>query len=217
VGEAGRVSVCTCPGTTTIGLIPKLLTSVEPSGIPALLDDGPAATDGIADVPEDEPPEAIEPQAPDIVEGVVIGAPDMAPLMPPPSNEEYDPELPEPYVPADPAIPELAIPTPEHAPLPMEASGMGLRPAGLSSTAPNGIPAGPAGAEPKAPRGEVVPIVGRAVVSTCARAGPPCRSTAIAMAITKRVAVGLYCFRIGAHRSLACLEASLGLPRTNVS
>jgi hypothetical protein len=219
VGEAGRLSVCAGPGTTNIGLIPKLLISVEPSGTPTLLDDGPTATDGVADAPEDELPEAVEPQALDIVEGMVIGDPDIAPLMPPPSNEEIDPELPELDVPTDPAIPEPAIPTPEHAALPMEPSGMGLRPPGLSSTAPIGTPTGPAeaGEEPKSPRGEVIPIAGEAAVPTCARLAPLRKSAAIVTAINRRVTVSLFCFRIGAHHSFACLEGPLGLPRTNVS
>jgi hypothetical protein len=105
--------------------------------------------------------------------------------MPPPSNEE-----------ADPALPELGVATPEHAALPIEPDTVGLKPPELSSTAPNGIPVGSTGA-----RGEVAPIAGEGAMLTCAKLGPLWKSATIVMAINKRVFVSTCSFRIVVHRS----------------
>jgi hypothetical protein len=200
LGRVGEISDSVGPGTTTIGLVPELPISVEPSGIPARLEDAPIADDmSEGELPDDEPPVAIEPQPPDNVEGMGLDAADMAVPIPPPSKGEV--EDPEADMPTDPAIPTLDIPAPEHDALPSEPSGAGLRPPGLSSTAPIGMPTGPTGAPdvPAPPRGEVIPMAGKAEVSTCARLGPPEKKVAVVMAISKHVAPRLYCFRIGAH------------------
>ena len=119
-------------GTGIIGLVPGPLSSVAPSGIPTWLVDDPAALDGIAEVPKDEALEPVEPQVPDIdaADGEVPGL--EVPIVPPPS-----------YVDIDPGGPELNVSVLEHAALPVEPSGIGLVPPGLSSTAPIGIPDGP--------------------------------------------------------------------------
>jgi hypothetical protein len=178
--------------------------------MPTLLDDGPAVIDGVVDVP----PAAVELQALDIVVVVAARFPDVIPLMPPPSkvdiepalpesdippsNVDIEPALPKPDVPAptvdiEPALPEPDIPMAEHAALPVEPSVMGLRPPGLSSTEPIGIPAGPT-----AERGEAIPTVGGAgAAATCARPGPLRRSAAIVVAINRRAAASLCSFRIG--------------------
>ena len=166
VGGAGRLGVgavraawpsvgAVGTGTTSTGLVPESVRSVEPSGIPTLPDDDPAAVGSAADVPDDEMAGAVEPQVPDNV----------AP-MPPPSKVDVDP-----------AVPEPGIPTSEHVALPMELSG--LMPPGSSSTAPNGIAVPPGGAS-----GDVVPIAGAAIVLTCARLGPPGKTAATIMAIS---------------------------------
>jgi hypothetical protein len=186
--------------------------------MPTLLDDGPAVIDGVVDAP----PAAVELQALDIGEAVVeVGAarfPDVIPLMPPPSNVDIEPAFPEPDIPpskvdiepaipepdipaptvdVEPAIPEPDIPTEEHAALPVEPSVMGLRPPGLSSTEPIGIPAGPT-----AERGEAIPIAGEAGAPTCARLGPLRRSAAIVKAINRRALASSCFFRITVHRGI---------------
>jgi hypothetical protein len=194
VGSIGETGVSIGPGTTTVGLVPRLPISVEPRGIPALLEDAPT-TDGVAaEEPEGELPVAIDPQPLDSVEGIALAAPGVAPLMPPPSKEELAGESPEPAIPTDPAIPAA-----EHDVLPRGPRGAGLNPPGLSSTAPSGIPAGPTAAAgaPNPPKGDVISIVGGVEVSTCARLGPLKNGAAVVMTINTHAAPSLYCFRIG--------------------
>jgi hypothetical protein len=107
------------PGTTVIGLIPRLLSSVEPSGIAALLGGDPAVIPEVEDVDDMLLPDVVEPQLPDIVE---VPDPGIA-LVPPPSNTELEPI----------AVPELEFPMTVH----VVPSGAGLKPPTSSSVAPN--------------------------------------------------------------------------------
>jgi hypothetical protein len=181
-------------GTLSIGLDPESPSSVEPSGIPTLMDDGPASTDGVVGV-ADTALEVAEPQMPDI-EGVeVIDDPVVVALTPPPSKVDIDPALPELDTPPsnvaiDAPLPAIFVPVLEQAELPPETDIGELKPPGLSSTAPNGTPAGPAGA-----RGEVA--MGGEAVLTCAELGSAGRSVAVVMAMTKRAIVDLLWLRIG--------------------
>jgi hypothetical protein len=160
--------------------------------MPTLLDDGPALTGGVVDPPS----AAVELQALEIVEVVVAGIPDVIPIMPPPSNVDVEPALPEPD-----------IATEEHAALPDGPSIVGLRPPGLSSTEPIGMPTGPT-----AESGEAIPIAGVAGAPTCAWLDPRWRSAAIATAIDRRTIVSLCPFRMGVHRGFECPGTTRGIP-----
>jgi hypothetical protein len=105
-------------GTITIGLIPRLLSSVEPSGVAAMLGDDPAVVPKVEDIDDVLLPDVVELQLPDIVE-----FPDSVdPLAAPPSNTELDA-----------TVPELVFPMTAH----VVPSGAGLKPPTSSSVAPN--------------------------------------------------------------------------------
>jgi hypothetical protein len=223
-------------GTAAINaaLIPKLLISRDPSGIPTLVDD-PMTVGDMASVPEDDMIEAddvleaIELQLLNTVVGV--GSADEVPPMdmvpdevPPVDVVPFRPPTPKlEKVEVSAVIPGLDVPKPEHPMLPRELDVIGvldamgrLKPPGLSWRAPKGIPVGPtvaSGDVPKAPAvasEDVIPIAGVVVVLTCARLGPLGISVAIVMAINNRVVVSLYSFFIGVHRSFDCLEGAPG-------
>lgn len=137
-------------GATSAALIPKLLSSVDPSGIATLVDDDPMEV-GIA---ADEPVvalKAVELHVLPTAVGVIafpdpdeVPPVDVVPPMPPPSNV---------------VIPEFAVGEVEQVMLLSEPRG--LKPPGLSSTAPNGIFVGATGVS-----GDVVPIAGVMIVLT---------------------------------------------------
>jgi hypothetical protein len=185
--------------------------------MPTLLDDGPAVIEGVMDAPEDGAPAAVALQAPGIDEGVAAIFPDIIAFMPPPSKVDIEPVLPAPDIPTptvdiEPALTEPDIPTPgsdidpvvwelgiaieEHAAAPVAPSVAGLRPPGLSSTEPIGIPVGPT-----EPRGEVAPIAGITGAATCANPGPQRSNTAAVSAIRTRLVANLYSPRTSVHRS----------------
>jgi hypothetical protein len=160
-------------------LVPGSTSSVEPSGIPALAGAVPVAIGGKVDAL------AVDAQMLGIGKSVDVG--------PPPSKVEVDPAVPSVPVGEHVALPALAV-TPRVA---------GPRPPGLTSTAPMGIPAGPAGAVgvnglpagPGGVRGEVGD--GAKVAGTlCARLGPPNERVAIVTAISKRPVGSLWSSRI---------------------
>jgi hypothetical protein len=155
-------------GIATLGLSPGVPRSVEPKGIAELPADpndcavvcpvvgGPDIPDVDAVAP-DEPAEVADPQAVDPVE---------ADADPPPSNAELDPVV------AGPVGAAVE-----------QGMTIGLRPPGLSSVAPSGIPLVAGGAsELKVPSGEVAPIP--AVALACAKLGLELRSQ-MATAATK--------------------------------
>jgi hypothetical protein len=169
------------------------------------------------DVPEDSAPAAVVLQAPGIVEVVAARFPDTIAFIPPPSKVDIEPAIPAPDIPTptvdiDPALPEPDIPTlaadidpvvweldiamEEHAAPPVAPSVVGLRPPGLSSTEPIGIPVGPT-----EPRGEVAPIAGIAGAPTCASPGSLRRNAAAVTAIRRHLVASPYSFRMGVHRS----------------
>lgn len=188
-------------GMPIIGLTPKLLSSEDPSGIPTEVprpvddvpDGVPVVVDSIDVVPEGD---AVVPQVPNAVVG--IGSTDDVPFMavvpptPPPSKVERAKVVP--------ANSEGDARTPGaralvHPELDVITEPGVVRPPGLSSTAPRGMPPGLRG-EPTPERGEVIPI-GGVIVLTCARHGPP-NKRAIAMAIGKFGIATSLLFRIGA-------------------
>ena len=194
VGIVGTTEVPAVPvvgDTLIVGiagaeLTPRLLISVDPSGIPVRAP--PPGVVGDVDVGVDDEAVLLEPEPhiPDdadvsrIPEDVDI--PDVAVVLdvvavegagdpigvPPPSNAAVDPNIPDGEVPAV----EQAVPLPGIAMVPVEELGSGLIPGDASSVAPKGIPVGES-AEPVAvPSGDVSPIVGVgvAVSSICAMA-----------------------------------------------
>src|SRR5271156_4117794 len=130
-------------GDVTIGLVPAPPSSVAPSGIeptdatpgaaPALV---PFKVDAAAVVPDAVPP---APQDP----GEVVPEPIVFMFMPAPSKVEVVP------------VPDRPVPT-HGSVLTVGSSGAGLRPPGVSSLEPNGIPTGPTDeVAPSIPRGDV--------------------------------------------------------------
>lgn len=180
-------------GRPIIWLTPRLLSSSDPSGIPTRIDDDPVAVEGITGVDDDMPED--ESQVPNTVASAGFAAEvpliDVVPLTPPPSKLEK--------VDVNPAAAEPDVGTSEQpAPL-VELNVVGeldvgeLKPPGLSSTAPSGMPVGAV-----AVRGDVVPA--GVTVLTCARPGRLANSVDI-VATTKRLAIASVClFRIGSHR-----------------
>jgi hypothetical protein len=150
-------------GIATFGLSPGVPRSVEPKGIAELpADPNDCAVvvcpvvggPDIPDVDAVAPDAVTDPQAVDAVE---------ADTEPPPSNAELDPAV-------------VGAPV-------EQGMTIGLRPPGLSSVAPSGIPlVGGGASELKVPSGEVAPIP--AVALACAKPGLELRSQ-MATAVTK--------------------------------
>jgi hypothetical protein len=165
----GLVAETLGAGIATLGLSPGVPRSVEPKGIAELPADpndcavvvcpvvgGPDIPDVDAVAPDD-PAAVTDPQVVDVVE---------ADTDPPPSNAELDPVV---------AVPMGAAVE--------QGMTIGLRPPGLSSVAPSGIPlVGGGASELKVPSGEVAPIP--AVALACAKPGLELRSQ-MATAVTK--------------------------------
>jgi hypothetical protein len=135
-------------GDATIGLVPAPFSSVAPSGIaptdatpgapPALI---PLKVDAAAVVPDAVPPAPQDPSE-------IIPEPIVFVFMPAPSKVEAEPVVP---------VPDRPMPA-QGSVLAVGSSGAGLRPPGVSSLEPNGIPTGPAGdVAPSTPRGDVAP------------------------------------------------------------
>jgi hypothetical protein len=163
-------------GDDTSGLTPALPSSVEPRGIeptgatpgarPAV---DPLKLEGGVVVPEAVPPAPHE----EDVDVPIVPAP-----MPAPSKVEEELDIPDMPAPDIPVPAELVTKVPELAHgivLAIGSNAIGLRPPGVSSVAPKGIPTGPADeAAPGTPSGEVSPIAGVVGVSgaICAKLAP---------------------------------------------
>jgi hypothetical protein len=174
-GEGG-LSVGAGPGS--IGLIPALPSSVEPSGMVPIPSVDPAVV-----------PEANGFCVPDTVlpDGTELHGPD-TPTFPPPSKVELDPAVPLALIPGV-ALPVTEVPlVPQSAVPAVEPSGPGLRPPGSSSVEPRGMPTGPT--DP-VPMGDVVPIPGRAVCDTAGAA--PRSSIAAIMGSRHRIVISIIC------------------------
>ena len=193
-------------GRPSIGLTPKLLISADPSGIPTRVGDDAAAVDGVAGALEDDVLEIDKSQLPNTGESVGSAAEgpliDVVPFTPPPSKLEK--------VDVNPAAPEAAVGTSEQPAPPVELNVVGeldvgeLKPPGLSSTAPRGIPVGAV-----AVRGDVVPIAGGVTVLTCATLGRLANSADI-VATTNKLAIASVCLsRIGSHRRFRSVAVEL--------
>lgn len=178
-----ELSVGAAPGAGSIGLMPALPSSVEPSGMVPMPSVDPAVVPEVNGfcVPDTVPPDGTELQGPDM------------PAFPPPSKVELDPAVPELVIPAVALIPVVALPVTDVPFVPqsempaVEPSGPGLKPPGLSSVEPIGMPTWPT--DPVPPSGDVMPIPGAAagppIGATCDTAGAAPRSS-IAAAIGSR-------------------------------
>lgn len=202
-------------GRPIIGLTPKLVISADPSGIPTRVADDPVAVSGIAGAPEDEAQlpntgESVEPAA-EVPVGVdMVPFMDVVPLTPPPSKSD---KVESNAVIADADVGAVEQPVPlvelsadsepdvDNPPVVVgEIEIVVLKPPGLSSTEPRGMPVGPT-----VVRGDVVPIAGGVPVVTCARLGPLGNNADTAMAINRAVILSLWSFRIGFHRAFTSL------------
>jgi len=188
VGIAGVVTALTVGTTPTVGtaaaeLIPRLLISVDPNGMPGRGTPpsvvGDVGVDDAARLPEPEPhmldipdvstradvagiPEGVgtsgDADAPAIGVGADIGAA-AATATPPPSKAV-----------ADPNIVDGATPMVVHAVLPIVPvgdPGIGLTPGEAISVAPSGMPVPPTGALVLMPSGEVADIEGVGITAAC--------------------------------------------------
>jgi hypothetical protein len=174
-GEGG-LSVGAGPGS--IGLIPALPSSVEPSGMVPIPSVDPAVVPEVNGfcVPDTVLPDGTELHGPD------------TPTFPPPSKVELDPAVPLALIPGV-ALPVTEVPlVPQSAVPAVEPSGPGLRPPGSSSVEPRGMPTGPT--DP-VPMGDVVPIPGRAVCDTAGAA--PRSSIAAIMGSRHRIVISIIC------------------------
>jgi hypothetical protein len=202
-GEAG-VSTGAAPGDGSIGLIPALPSSVEPSGM--------------LPMPSAEPPVAEPPVVPltkgfcvpDAVlpDGVELHGPDM-PAFPPPSKVELVPVVAEPLIPGV-TPPVIDVPFVPQVEMPAVAPrDPGLRPPGVSSVEPRGIPTGPTGLG--LPSGDVMPIPGAGLVEeTCEKAGAATKSS-VAVTIGNRhlIQVSILC-SVGSLRVFSYAQPRVG-------
>ncbi len=175
-------------GTAAAELTPRLLISVESSGIPVRPTppgvSGEVGVDEAATLPVPEPH---MPDRPDVsvmadavglppvgiaddgdVVGIAVALEAVAGIMaptdaPPPSKVAVDPN-----------IVEAAAPTVVHpalANVPGDAAGLGLTPGDAISVAPSGMPVPPTGALGSMPSGEVAESEGVGSTAACAKAG----------------------------------------------
>jgi hypothetical protein len=176
-------------GTAAAELTPRLLISVESSGMPVRPTppgvSGGIGVDEAATLTEPEPhmpdrpdvlimaevvgmPEAIAIADDDEVAAIDIGLEPVAGAampsdVPPPSKVAVDPNIVEGDVPivVHPALAAVLV----------EAAGAGLTPGDAISVAPSGIPVPPTGAVGTMPSGEVADSDGVGVTAACAKAG----------------------------------------------
>ncbi len=143
-------------GDVTIGLVPAPLSSVAPSGI-APTDATPGAAPAVVPLKVDAAavvPDAVPPAPQDPSE--VVAEPIVFVFMPAPSKVEGEPVIP---------LPDRPVPAHGSA-LAVGSSSVGLRPPGVSSLEPSGIPTGPSDdVAPGTPRGDVAPMAGLVGVS----------------------------------------------------
>jgi hypothetical protein len=182
------------------GLRPPAPSSVEPIGIPTRPTDREP-------IPVGEEADAAGP-ARELLP-IVEQAPDVVPVMPPPSKTEVEPDVPAVVVPIVELVIADVVPTPDIVPtvevaVPKDACGMeppmpahcemtpvpevdGLTPGDASSVAPSGTPTGPTGEPAPMPSGDVMPSGGDVPVApTCAEAVPQATKAAVMAAIANR-------------------------------
>jgi hypothetical protein len=183
LGMIGGVTDCgdtTMVGAASAGLTPRLLISVEPSGMPVrlpptgdsgdvddavgLLDPEPHAADNpevstigeVVDWPDgsDVPDIAIE------LEAAIVAGAALPTDVPPPSKTAVEPN-----------IVDGAAPMVEHPVLPAVPVSRGLNPGDAISVAPNGSPVPPTGGLGTMPSGDVTASEGVGVAAACAKTG----------------------------------------------
>lgn len=190
-------------GAASAGLTPRLLISVEPSGMPVripppddsgdvddavrLLDPEPHVADNpevstigeVVDWPDgsDVPDIAIELEAA-IVAGAVLPTD-----VPPPSKVAVEPNI---VDGAAPMVEHPVLPT-----MPVEAVGRGLSPGDAISVAPNGSPVPPTGALGTMPSGDVTASEGVGVTAACAKTGLAIKGSVTATIIMRFIVLSL--------------------------
>jgi hypothetical protein len=186
-------------GRPIIGLTPRLPISSDPSGMPTRV--AVVAVGDVAVMPEDVLD--VVGQLPNTVDSVDVATElpvvDVVPLTPPPSKPD---KVEVNAVIADVDVGAVEQPAPpvglnaDSAPdIVGEVEIVVLKPPGLSSTEPRGMPVGPSvGAT--VVRGDVAPIAGDVAVLTCAKLGPLGNSADIIVAIKRAVILGLWSFRM---------------------
>jgi hypothetical protein len=179
------------------GLRPPAPSSVEPIGIPT------RPADDAEPIPVGDEADAAGP-ARELLP-IVEQAPDVVPVMPPPSKTEVEPDVPAVDVPVielpmelpdivpmvEPAVPKDACgiepPMPAHCEMTPVPDVDGLTPGDASSVAPSGTPTGPTGEPAPMPSGDVMPSGGDVPVApTCAEAVPQVIKAAVIAAIANR-------------------------------
>ena len=188
--------------STAGGLRPPAPSSVEPSGIPTRLADDPEP------IPVGDEADAAGPAKE--LPPIAAQAPDVVPVMPPPSKVEVEPDVPAveaPVIelPMPDVVPTLELPIPKDVcgsepPMPAHCAMTpvpdvdGLTPGDASSVAPRGTPAGATGEPAPIPSGDVMPSgedPGEVLIPpTCATAEPQLKRAAAIVAIAKRVIIG---------------------------
>jgi hypothetical protein len=187
--------------STAGGLRPPAPSSVEPIGTPSRLTDDPEPIPvgdeaDIAGPAKELPPIAAQ-------------APDVVPVMPPPSKVEVELDVPGDVpvieLPMPDVMPTLELPIPKDVcgiepPMPAHCAmapvpdAVGLTPGAASSVAPRGVPAGATGEPGPMPSGDVMPsgeAPGEVLMPpTCAKAEPQPKKTAAVAAVTKRSVIG---------------------------
>jgi hypothetical protein len=185
VGITGTTELPTLPvvgNTLIVGiagaeLTPRLLISIEPSGIPVrapppavtgdvgvedevtLLEPEPHTPDNpdVSSIPEVvDIPDAADPADIDVPDVAMVADVPVPIAVPPPSKVAVDPDIPDGEVPKV----EHVVPLPGIAIVPVEEVGIGLTPGDAISVAPIGIPAAPTDAPEPTPSGEVAPSEG---------------------------------------------------------
>jgi hypothetical protein len=126
---------------------------------------------------------------------IVAQAPDVVPVMPPPSKTEVEPDVPAVDVPVvelpmpdivpavEPPVPKdvcgIEPPMPEHCMMMPVPDVVGLTPGDASSVAPKGTPVGATGEPGPMLSGEVMPSGEVPVPPTCATAEPQTNTAAV--------------------------------------
>jgi hypothetical protein len=160
---------------------------------------------------------------------IVGQAPDVVPVMPPPSKTEVEPDVPAVVVPVielpmelpvelpmpdivptvEPPVPKdvcgIEPPTPAHCEMTPVPEVDGLTPGDASSVAPRGTPMGPTGEPVPMPSGDVIPSGDGVVVPpTCAKLGPQPKkepSKAAVMVAARNRAISLLLIRFRGPRA----------------
>jgi hypothetical protein len=200
------VAVMLGAGTPINELTPPLSISVAPSGI------APPPRFDVPIAPGFDSGEAVPVDETTLDDGKEQLFEVVAEAMPPPSNDDVVPVVPEaapPIIPVeDEAVPPVIPVEDEVLPTQLEVLdigpiGVGPMPPGLISVAPSGIPVGePDKLEPGIPSGDVNPMPGVAVI-LCAKPGSQPKRMAAATMNNRRISSSLSCPSVRAPHAKA--------------